>query len=122
VNSQQEPLCGKRILLADDDREVREVVRKLLAVDKHIVVEANNGAEAFSLFNQNHFDLVVTDGRMPFVAGNELAVRIRQVTPDQPILMLTGYGDRPGKNNPVNAVLRKPFDLSAFRTAMAMLL
>jgi CheY-like chemotaxis protein len=122
MTTQQHAVQGRRILLVDDERAVRELVRELLSRDKHTVVEANNGAEAFGLFGQHRFDLVVTDARMPFLAGNELAARIRRVAPRQPILMLTAYGDQPGQDNPVNAVLPKPFDLSQFRAAVAKLI
>ncbi|HEX4122024.1 MAG TPA: response regulator [Verrucomicrobiae bacterium] len=115
-------LCGKRILLVDDERTFRETVRRLLCHDDHIVVEANNGAEALGLFAQDRFDLVLTDWEMPFVQGNELATQIRQLSPNQPILMITGYPRRPGRTNPVDAVLCKPFNLKHLRTAIAGLL
>ncbi|HVV70656.1 MAG TPA: response regulator, partial [Verrucomicrobiae bacterium] len=101
--------CRKRILLVDDELAVRQSLRILLARDEHTVVEANNGAEAFALFSQGNFDLVVTDFEMPFVKGNELAARIKQVAPRLPILMLTAYEQRPTRENPVDTVLSKPF-------------
>jgi CheY-like chemotaxis protein len=122
MKSKLEPPLGKRILLIDDERSVRETVGQLLRHDEHIVVEANNGAEALSLFSRNQFDLVLTDCRMPFVEGNELAAKIRQIAPGQPILMITGYGAKPGRNNPVDAVLEKPFDLAELRAALAEIL
>ena len=118
----QMALCGKRILLVDDERTFRETVRSLLDNDDHIVVEANNGAEALALFAKGRFDLVLVDWEMPFIQGNELAAQIRQLAPDQPILMITGYPRRPGRTNPVDAVLCKPFNLKHLRTAMAALL
>ena len=54
--------------------------------------------------------------------GNELAARIKQLAPWQPILMITAYGKRPGPDNPVDAVLNKPLDLDQLRTAMAKVL
>ena len=113
---------GKRILLVEDERVVRETLRLLLARDEHTVVEANNGAEAFALFRKEPFDLVVTDYEMPFVKGNELAVRIKQIAPHQRILMITAHGHRRCSDNPVDAVLAKPFEASYFRTIMARLL
>jgi len=114
-------LCGKRILLVDDERTFRETVRSLLDNDDHIVVEANNGAEALALFAKDRFDLVLVDWEMPFIQGNELAAQIRQLAPTQRILMITGYPRRPGRTNPVDAVLCKPFNLKHLRTAMASL-
>ena len=101
---------------------MREALRLFLVLDDHTVVEANNGAEAFALFRSGQFDLVMTDFEMPFVKGNELATRIRQLAPQQPILMVTAYSHRPGPENPVNAVVTKPFDAGSLRETMVKLL
>ena len=122
MDIEQDTLSGKRILLVDDERAVRQTVRDLLSYDEHKVVEANNGAEALRLFAQEEFDLVLTDWRMPFIEGDELAVRIRELSPQQPILMITGHPQRPSRNNPVNAVLHKPFNLQGLRRAVSKLL
>jgi CheY-like chemotaxis protein len=119
---ENETISGKRILLVDDEGLVRESVKGLLARDEHIVVEANNGAEAFCLFTQDRFDLVLTDCIMPFVSGDELAMRIRKLAPRQPILMITGNGFRRGPRNPVDAVLDKPFDYEDLQQKIAELL
>ena len=122
METQPDTLLGKRILLVDDERLVRETVRGLLCLDEHKVVEANNGAEALRVFAQGHFDLVLTDLRMPFVEGDELAVKIRELSPQQPILMITAHPHRPGRTNPVDAILYKPFSLGHLRLAVAKLL
>jgi CheY-like chemotaxis protein len=74
------------------------------------------------LFRKGRFDLVTVDFEMPFVKGDELAARIKQLAPWQPILMITGRGKRPGPDNPVDAVLNKPVDLDQLQTAIAKLL
>jgi len=122
METNQGPLLGKRILLVEDERCVRDTLRELLRHDEHTVVEANNGAEALSLFVKNQFDLVLTDCVMPFVRGAELAARIKHLAPEQPILMITGYDIKPGRMNPVDAVLQKPFDLEGLRTAIGIVL
>jgi two-component system response regulator (stage 0 sporulation protein F) len=122
METQPELRLGKRILLVDDERAVLDTIRQLLRQDEHTVVEANNGAEALRLFTQERFDVVLTDCFMPFLKGTELAARIKLLSPDQPILMITGYGIRPGAHNPVDGVLRKPFDLRALRSALAEIL
>jgi CheY-like chemotaxis protein len=122
METQPEAPLGKRILLVDDERTLRESVRQLLRLDHHVVTEANNGAEALGLFAQNRFDVVLTDCVMPFVKGTELAARIKELAPEQPILMITAYGLKPGLHNPVDAVLRKPFDLGQLRFALAAVL
>jgi YesN/AraC family two-component response regulator len=93
-----------------------------LCHDEHTVIEANNGAEALRLFAQDRFDVVLTDCFMPFLKGTELAASIKRLSPDQPILMITGYGIKSGPHNPVDAVLRKPFDLHGLRSALAEVL
>jgi CheY-like chemotaxis protein len=114
--------AGKRVLLVDDERLVRETIRLMLAQSGYTVVEANNGAEALGLFRQSRFDLVMTDYEMPFVKGNELASRIRSVAPDQPILMMTGYSHRLEGDNPVNAVINKPLSLARLQSVMGQLI
>jgi len=114
---------GKHILLADDQQAVREAIALLLSLDGHTVVEATNGTEAFSLFIPGRFDLVITDFEMPQMKGNELATRIKQVSSSQPILMITAYAERLGdRDNPIDALLNKPFSLEDLRRAMSELL
>ncbi len=115
-------LTGKRILLVEDERAVREALRLVLAKQSHTVVEANNGAEAFGLFLGAKFDLVMTDFEIPFVKGDELAARIKRVAPSQPILMVTAFDHKPGRNNPVDAVLHKPFDCTRLLETVARLI
>jgi CheY-like chemotaxis protein len=112
----------KHILLVDDEGTVRTALRFLLLNDQHTVVEANNGAEALALFTQKEFDLVILDYQMPFMKGDELATRIKNIAPRQPILMITAYALKPSPENPVDAILNKPFDLTRLRQVMAQLL
>jgi CheY-like chemotaxis protein len=122
MKSETDALSGKRILLVEDELVMRETLRRLFMQDSHTVVEANNGAEAFSLFHKQKFDLVVTDFQMPFVKGDELATRIKRVAPNQPILMITGFSQRPCMDNPVDAVVNKPFDSARLRRLIDKLL
>jgi CheY-like chemotaxis protein len=114
---------GKRILLADDQQSVRQAISLLLSLDEHEVIEVSNGAEALDLFKREQFDLVITDFEMPKMKGNELAARIKQISPAQPILMITAYAERlRHSNNPVDAIMDKPFHLKDLRQIMAKLL
>lgn len=114
---------GKGILLVDDEASVRGSFRMMLEIDDHVVTEANNGAEAMDLFATGQFDLVTTDFEMPFIKGDELALRIKQLAPKQPILMITAYGkDLGDSENPVDSILKKPIVLDDLRRAIAKLL
>jgi CheY-like chemotaxis protein len=115
-------MAGKRILLVEDESIVRETLRLMLRKDGHTVLEANNGIEALSAFRRERFDLVLIDFQIPFLKGDELAVKLKQISPHQPLLMLTGQGRSLGPDNPVDAVLQKPFDLDGLRQAIAKLI
>lgn len=113
---------GKRILVVDDERAVRETLRVVLRFEGHSVVEAANGREACLLYTPGDFDLVITDYNMPEMKGDELARTIKCLVPSQPILMLTAHAAEVcGQENPVDAVLEKPFSLAALRQMIAML-
>jgi CheY-like chemotaxis protein len=113
----------KHILLADDEPGVRGAIRMLLGVDEHTVVEAADGPEALDLFTHDRFDLVITDYEMPRLKGNEVAVRIKRLSPSQPIIMITAYIEKLGDaQNPVDVILPKPFSFSDLRQAIAQLL
>src|ERR1035437_11108481 len=75
----------KRILLTDDQEEVRETTKLMLEMDEHIVTEAGNGREALDLFTPGRFDLVITDYLMPLMKGDELARNIKRLAPSEPI-------------------------------------
>lgn len=116
-------VLGKRILLADDQQGVRTAIRVLLQMDEHKVTEACNGKEALELFRRERFDLVITDYAMPEMVGSELALIIKKESPGQPIIMISAYTRRlPACENPVDAVLNKPFSFVELRQVIAQLL
>jgi CheY-like chemotaxis protein len=119
----QDRVTRKNILLADDQPEVRQTIRMLLDIDEHTVTEASNGQEALVAFAPGRFDLVITDYVMPYMRGDELAQNIKQLAPDQPILMITGSAD-PSHSCAfsVDGLLTKPFAFGDLRQAMAQLL
>jgi CheY-like chemotaxis protein len=113
----------RRILLVDDQRSVREAIGFLLKLDGYAVIEATDGALAWDMFLQERFDLVVTDLEMPNMKGTELAARIKQISPNQPIVMITAYAERlRGGSHPVDAILDKPFQLKELRRVLRLLL
>jgi len=107
----------------DDEPSVRQTFRMILEIDGHSATEAKNGVEALDLFNKAQFDLVMTDFEMPVMKGDALAVRIKRLAANQPILMITAYGKELGdSDNPVDGILNKPFTLDALRGSIAKLL
>ena len=77
-----------RILLADDDKEIRNLLKIYLERELYMVDTAINGEEALHLFNQNKYNLVILDLMMPKIDGIEVCKKLRDKT-NIPILMLT---------------------------------
>lgn len=122
LSAEQIVAGGKRILLVDDDEPLREFLRMMLELDGHRVTEAGNGAEALNLFTIGEFDIVITDLEMPVMKGNELAASIKLLAPSLPILMVTASERAPGDvENPVDALLNKPFALTELHCALGKL-
>jgi CheY-like chemotaxis protein len=114
---------GKCILVVDDDAVTRESIRLLLNIDRHVVHEAADAPEALALLSQHRVDLVILDYFMPGIPGDQLALSIRTLFPDLPILMISAYLEKLGEQErPVDAVLAKPFGLAELRQAIGQLL
>ena len=86
-----------RVLLIDDDAEVRRIVHLALTKDGYDVVEATDGAEAIEAIrtgdNPLLTDVIICDVRMPQVNGIEAVAFFREQFPSVPIIVLTGYPD-----------------------------
>ncbi|MDO9488365.1 MAG: response regulator [Sphingomonadaceae bacterium] len=107
-------LQALRILLVDDNPDVRAVTGEILADGGHAVTSAAGGAEALAILERNPdaFDLVVTDYAMPLVSGLEVIRLVRNLRPTLPALLVTGYADLEILSNRPDdiCVLPKPFD------------
>src|SRR5260370_29139374 len=101
-----------RILIVDDDPLMLELLERLLVADGHSVQSASNGRDGVVIFEKGKFDLVILDYEMPDVKGDELALLIKALAPDQPLIMITGFPETLTTNllTDVDMVIRKPFD------------
>jgi len=77
-----------QVLIADDEKEIRDLLKKYLEREMYQVDVAANGEEALHLFNQNRYNLILLDLMMPKIDGIEVCRRLRMKT-NIPILMLT---------------------------------
>ncbi len=119
---QADKILPRRILIVDDEPTIRETLRLLLRFDGHLVTEAADGRQACLTYAPGDFDLVITDHTMPEMNGDELARTIKCLVPSQPMLMLTAQAGKVcSPDNPVDAVLEKPFTLSALRQMLKLL-
>jgi len=103
------------VLLVEDAKRVREVVREILEMNGYDVLEARHGAEALriSAKHQGPIHLMVTDVVMPQMSGRELAQRLMPLRPDMRVLYMSGYTDdaivRHGVLDSGLAFIAKPF-------------
>ena len=81
-----------RILVIDDDYEVRVSLRKMLEMAGHRVIEASNGEEGVRLYSQNPTDLIITDILMPEKDGVEALLELRTDFPDIKVIVISGEG------------------------------
>lgn len=109
------------ILLVDDELAVCDSVKQLLQFDGHEVSVAESGEAALAQLNQRKFDLVITDYFMPGMRGDELVTRIRQLFPNQRIIVASAFVDESKfarSTNHVDAFLLKPFSMKELRDAV----
>lgn len=84
------------VIVADDEEELRRALIRRVdweSIGFTVVGETENGAEALELVEKYEPDLLLTDIRMPFVSGIELARQVREVRPATQIVFLSGYDD-----------------------------
>lgn len=104
-----------KILAVDDSSTVRKLVKFTLQMKKHDVTLAENGLEAFEIFQKNEFDLILTDLNMPKMNGIELIEKIRtgDIHNNIPIIMLTTESEEKDKSMGteagVSSYMIKPF-------------
>lgn len=87
---QAEP--GKRVLVVDDEPEVREALKRILQKEHYEVEAAADGLEARDLVASRSFNLVITDLIMPGMDGLALLTHLRQACPDTRVMIMTAYG------------------------------
>ena len=116
------PWRGKGVaLLADDEPEVRHVIRSMLAEAGFSVIEASDGREAVAAFQARsaEIDVVVMDRTMPGLDGREAFDRIRAASDRVPVIFISGYTDALADGLDAHTrVLHKPFRTAAFTTAV----
>jgi CheY-like chemotaxis protein len=112
-----------RVLVADDDPELRDVMAKALRADGFEVLEAESGAQLLDVVLPSLFDagtpppadLVVSDLRMPGITGMSALGGLRQLQSKVPFILITAFGDddthAQAKRFGATAVLDKPFEM-----------
>jgi two-component system cell cycle response regulator CpdR len=104
-----------RILLAEDDDDMRRFLVKALERAGYDVADFDNGASAYERLREEPFSLLLTDIVMPEMDGIELARRATEIDPDLKVMFITGFAAvalNPDSKAPKDAkILSKPFHL-----------
>ena len=108
------------VLVVDDDDLVLMSTSALLDDLGYRVIEASNGARALALVAQDpSIVAVMTDHAMPGMTGLQLAVAIKELRPELPIILATGYAELPGNAPTYLRRLAKPYRLPELAEAVA---
>ncbi|MGA9529804.1 MAG: sigma-54 dependent transcriptional regulator [Terriglobales bacterium] len=121
------PQSAGRILIIDDELEIRESLETLLEFEGYTVSVAGTGREGLAQIDEHSFDVVLLDLALPDKNGMDVLAEIREQHPEQPIIMITAYGT---VENAVSAMqsgatnfIQKPWDneklLADVRSAVA---
>jgi len=121
-----ELIHAPRILIAEDDDLIRQIISDLLVGDGYVVNAVADGEEAWEALRHDDYDLLVTDNSMPRLTGIKLIERIRQAGMSLPVMVASSsffaWNLREYPHLQIAAVIPKPFDRSEFLDAVRNIL
>ena len=107
---------NRKVLIVDDNPNMSSLLSEMLEVFDCASARAGDGPEAIEKIEQDHYDLVITDMRMPKMSGLELLQKIKEKRPDMPVVVISGYAlDEEGNDilsGQADGFLSKPFKMS----------
>jgi CheY-like chemotaxis protein len=102
-----------RVLVVDDEPEVREVVSIFLRKKGYDIDKCETGEDALDALERNGiYDVVIMDNRMPGLRGQEVLSRMREKGMTTPVILLTGSIGTEERSTEADKFLRKPIDLN----------
>ncbi len=111
---------GKKLLIVDDEPIIRDLCAR--ALKGFTILQANDGQEALELLRQHEVDVVLTDVMMPRLNGLDLLRQIKEETPDQIVILMTGYTEKEVILQALKAgadeFISKPLNLLQLRTTI----
>lgn len=83
------------ILIIEDEAAIRRVLSKIIGEesDTYLIDEAENGLEGLEMITKKEYDLVLCDIKMPKMDGEEVLERVKKISPELPVVMISGHGD-----------------------------
>ena len=125
ASAQQKDVRPARVLIVDDDPDVRQFLVESLDVLGFAVIQAEDGQAGLAELERSAPDLMILDFAMPGMNGAEVIKRVRQSRPDLPIILITGFAESDAIDaivRPDLPVLRKPFGMDGLRQAIELAL
>jgi two-component system response regulator PilR (NtrC family) len=127
-----------RILVIEDERSMREVLKILLEEESYDVTTAPDGLEGIEQLRNNVFDLVITDIKMPKADGFEVLKQVKSISPDTIVIMVTAFGTieaaieamkigaydyihKPFKIDEIRLIVKKAFEKKKLREELSLL-
>jgi two-component system, NtrC family, nitrogen regulation response regulator NtrX len=80
------------ILITDDEKSIRNILRDILEFEKYQVKEAENGEDALEIVKKDPIELVILDIKMKGMDGLEVLEKVKEIKPDLPVIMISGHG------------------------------
>lgn len=81
-----------QVLIIDDEKSIRNTLREILEYEKFKVDEAEDGMSGLEKVKKNKYDLILCDIKMPKMDGIEVLENVQQISPETPVLMVSGHG------------------------------
>src|SRR5262252_7211271 len=81
-----------RVLVVDDEKFIREILAEFLGMEGYLVRTAEDGSSALAELGRSHYDLVISDLKMPKMGGMELLEAMTKVAPNALTVIMTGFG------------------------------
>ncbi len=114
-----------KILFIDDDINILSAASSLLGALGNTVTVAQTRAEAEERLRKGHYDILMTDLTMPDCSGWDLARRSKELHPNKPVVLVTGWGltldPERVRSGLINGVLSKPFTLDELQRVLGVL-
>jgi PAS domain S-box-containing protein len=124
THSQDDPIPaemadGVRVLLVEDNPQVRTFAEDLLKDLRCEVVSAESGDEALAQLERHEVDVVLSDIVMPGMSGIDLCRRLKELRPDLPVILATGYSEQAAQAHQAVPIVLKPYSGQDIATAIA---